>query len=356
MARLLVYGLLIGVMLCAVVLLKTYRYVDAKELKRKAREGDELAKSLYQVVGLGKGLDIVLWLVIAISAGFLFALLAQQINFWLSTAVIICLILLSFAWLPKTGSSKVGRRLAAHSVQPLHFLVAGLYPLLRHIEDFTLRHRPVTSHTGLYTKQDVIDLLKQQKHQLDNRIPKTDLATAIKALRFSNQLVRTAMVPLRSLKMVKATDLVGPLLMEELHKTGQQHFVVYDKDESNLIGSLTLKSVIAARQGGSVKSLIKPEVHYIKEEDSLITALRALLKNNSEILIAVNSLGEIAGSLSLDDVISQLIDLPAQDESEEHDNKSAVSQVVDSKSTTSKNNKKTSKTIKSHNKSTEEDN
>ena len=44
-------------------------------------------------------------------------------------------------------------------------------------------------------RQDLLDLLSQQKGQLDNRIPKEDLMIAQNALRFSQKTITEIMTP-----------------------------------------------------------------------------------------------------------------------------------------------------------------
>lgn len=315
---------LTAVLLYSIVLLKNYRRISAKELKRKAREGDELADALYKVVGYGKSLDIFLWFFIGISGGLLFTVLADHIPAAWAVIGIAVAIWLGFAWLPNSYGTYFGSQLARYTARPLHWILDLLYPLLARIERFITKHRPVSFHTGLYTKDDLLELLGRQKSQLDNRITKDELIMTKNALTFGQQLVADTLTPRRSMKTVSVSDSVGPLLMEELHKSGHSRFPVYDGREDNFVGVLMVRDAIKARAGGPVKSLMNNKVYFIHDESTLSEALQAFLKTHHHLFLVVNSFEEVVGLITMEDVIEQIIGKPIMDEFDQYDNMRAV--------------------------------
>lgn len=317
-------SLLIIILLYAIVLLKTYRHLSSKELKRQARQGDKLADSLYRVVGFGASLDIILWFVIGISGGLLFALLASHINYWLSAVVITVLIWIGFAWLPNSHSSQIGRRIASYSAGPLHFLIDLLYPLLVKIERIVLKHMPVTIHTGIYERQDLLNLLSQQKGQLDNRISKEELAIANNALTFGNKQVRDVMTPRRVIKSVSSNDSVGPITMEELHKSGHSRFPVYEDKKDNFVGILYIRDMVKARDGGIIKNLMEARIYYVHDESNIDEVLQAFIKTHHHLFLVVNSFEEVVGLITMEDILEQILGKPILDEFDQYDSMRAV--------------------------------
>lgn len=321
----LLLGLLLAVLLLyAIVLLKTYRHVSDKELKRQAREGDKLADSLYKVVGFGASLDIVLWFVIGVSGGLLFALLAEHIEYWLAAIAITALIWLGFAWLPNSHSTRLGRQIASYSAKPLQVVINVLYPVLTRIERVVLKHMPITVHTGLYEKQDLVDLLRQQKGQLDNRISKDELAIARNALSFGDKQVRDVMTPRRVMKTVSSGDSVGPVTMEELHKSGHSRFPVYEDKKDNFVGVLYMRDMVRARAGGLVKNLMEPRVYYVHDEGNIDEVLQAFIKTHHHMFLVVNSFEEVVGLITMEDVLEQIVGKPILDEFDQYDSPRAV--------------------------------
>ncbi len=316
--------LLVIVLLYTIILLKTYRHISVKELKRQARSGDKLANSLYRVTGFGYSLDIFLWFVIGISGGLLFALLSSHINFWISAIIISLMIWLGFAWLPKSHGSYVGRQIARYSAKPLQVIIDFLYPLLSRIERQLMKFTPISLHTGLYERQDLLDLLSQQKGQLDNRISKEDLMIAQNALTFGEKTVAEIMTPKRVVKFVSIEEQVGPVLMEELHKSGHSRFPVYEGKKDNFVGILYLRDVIKARAGGSVRSLMVNKLHYVHDESSISDVLQAFIKTHHHMFLVVNGFEEVVGLVTMEDVIEQIIGKPILDEFDDYESPRAV--------------------------------
>ncbi len=324
MITLLLEIFLIALMLLGVTLLKTYRHISAKELKRQARGGDDLADALYKVVGFGMSLDIVLWFFIGISAAVLFTLLVDSMSSGIAVVVITILIWLGFAWLPATPGSQFSRRIARYTARPLHWLIDTIYPALVKLEKLLKHHHPVTVHTGLYTKEDLLDLLRQQKGQLDNRIPKDELLIARNALTFGDKLVRDIMMPKRVMKTVDASDAVGPILMEELHKSGHSRYPVYEDSKENFVGILFMRDMVRVRSGGLVKNLMQKRVNYIHDESPLGEVLQAFIKTHHHMFLVVNNFEEVVGLITMEDVLEQIVGKPILDEFDQYDDLRAV--------------------------------
>ena len=135
------------------------------------------------------------------------------------------------------------------------------------------------------------------------------------------------MTPRRKLKLVGAGETVGPLLMDELHKTGFSRFPVVKETKSanpEVVGTLYLKDIIGYEGGDKVKDLARKDVYYINEDSNLRQALSAFLKTHHHLLIVVNNFEEIAGVLSIEDVLEQIIGQPITDEFENYENLRAV--------------------------------
>lgn len=308
----------------AMLLLKTYKQTPKKELKRQARAGDKLADSLYRVVGFGKVLDITLWFIIGLSASWLFTLLASHSSFIVAIIIISLLIWFGFGWMPSSYSSFTGRKIASYSAKPLHFIINLLYPVLSKVEQIILKHSPITVHTGLYEKQDLVNLLQNQQNQLDNRISKEDIKIAKNALTFGEKKVSDVMTPRRVMKTVNANESVGPVLMEELHKCGHSRFPVYKDKKDNFVGILHMKNVLKARAGGKVSNLADFSVYFVHDESSISEVLQAFIKTHYHMFLVVNSFEEVVGLITMEDVLEQILGKPILDEFDQYDSMRAV--------------------------------
>lgn len=324
MISLLLVVLLTALVILGITLQKTYKHIPVKELKRQARSGDPLADALYKVVGLGLSLDIFLWFVVGVSSALLFVILTDTLPDWLAVLGIAGLLWFGFAWLPTTKDSSLSRKLASYCAKPLHWIIDVLYPLLGRLEQLITRHRPVTIHTGLYTKQDLISLLGQQKGQLDNRIPKEELVIAKNALTFGDKLVRDVMTPRRAINSVNITETVGPILMGELHKSGHSRFPVYEGKKDNFVGLLYMRDMLKARAGGHVKNLMESKVYYVHDESALGEVLQAFIKTHHHMFLVVNNFEEVVGLVTMEDILERILGVPILDEFDQYDSPRAV--------------------------------
>lgn len=311
--------------LIAVSLRKTYQYIPPRELKRRAREGDELAKMLYRAVGYGYSLEVVLWTIIGLCASAFFLTAVWVWPAWFALLVSAILVWLGFYWIPTGRVTEVGRRLAGFVAPALAWVLHYIHPVTDWIVAFVQRHRPVHFHTGLYDKQDLLDLLEFQRRQADSRIDESELEIAQHALTFGDVLVRDVLTPRRVVKTVSIEDKVGPVLMADLHKSGFSRFPVYDQREDNIVGTLFLRDATDVKAGGTVREIMRSNrICYVHEEQPLTEALQAVLKTHRHLMIVVNSFEEYVGIITIEDVLEQIVGKPIIDEFDQYDDMRAV--------------------------------
>ncbi len=319
MLQLLFILVLAALTLLAISLQKTYQSLPVKELKRRAAKGDELAKLLHRAVAYGISLQVLLWLIIGLSAAGFSAVLSHTVPSWLAFIGMLALLWVGFAWLPSTRVTNTGQWLAKTLTPAIEWLLTHLHPLLVRVGQFLRTNGRVTVHTGLYQKEDLIELLDRQNGQLDNRITINELNFARHALLFEEKVVRDIMTPRRVVKMVKVGESVGPVLMDELHKSGFSRFPVFDGKQDNIVGTLYLRTLVEKKATGKVKDLMSKKVYYVNEEQHLGHVLNAFLRTKHHLFIVVNEFEEISGVITIEDVIEQLIGRKIVDEFDKYD-------------------------------------
>src|SRR6202007_1903896 len=147
--------------------------------------------------------------------------------------------------------------LARTAAGPLAWLLERLNPGVSRIASFVRKHRHVSLHTGLYQKSDLAELLELQKDQPDSRIAPGEIDMLMSALSFGDKLVRDVLIPKRVVDEVSADEAIGPVLTDELHKSGHSRFPVYDGKKDNIIGILYLRDLVLNKKTGSVRNVMK---------------------------------------------------------------------------------------------------
>lgn len=316
--------LLLGIALLALALQRTYTLLSATELKRRARSKDPIAGVLYQAVAYGASLRVFLWAVVVLAASASFVLLSNVAPPVLAFITVAIAIAYGFVWMPAHHATKVGVQVAVWLTPAVTWLLNKLYPLLDRVVAFVQRHRPVTVHTGLYDRDDLLKLIELQKGQADSRLSPETLDLLSHTLAFGDKLVRDVAVPTRAVRQVSADEPVGPVVIRELHDSGFSRFPVYEGQPGNIVGTLYLRDLISLKHSGKVRDVMKANVYYVHEDHPLEQVLDAFLKTQHHLFIVVNSFEESVGIITIEDILEQILGAKIVDEFDQYDDVRAV--------------------------------
>jgi len=214
--------------------------------------------------------------------------------------------------------------LAKRAAPGIAWLLERLHPVVDVIARLTHRLQRMQIHTGLYEKADIVELLERQKGQGDSRISASEVELLQHALTFGDKFVSGALVPMRVVKLVAAADVIGPVLMDELSKSGHSRFPVYDEKRDHIVGILYLHDLVSAKHSGTVAEIMSHKLTYVHEDFTLYQALQAFLKTKRHLFLVVNSFEELVGILTIEDVLEQIIGKPIVDEFDKYDDLRAV--------------------------------
>lgn len=312
----------LAIALAALVLRKTYFYLPRKELQRQAAAHEPLATILWRAAAFGDSLKIFLWLIIGLGAAAGFVLLARVAPPLLGFIAVALLLWLGFVWMPGTRLTGVGAQLAVWCTPTVMWVLNNLRPVFSRLADFA-SGRMLGYHTGVYEKEDLLEILERQESQPDNRVPLDVLQLAERALKFDEYTVADVVVPRSQVKSIDLKEPIGPVLMDELHAAGHIRFPVYDDDKNTIVGTVYLRDIVDSKQRGHVKDYADKHVFYVHENDNLAEALRAFHEAKQQMLVVVNSFEEYVGIITPADVLNKLLPDTAQD-FDQHDDKSAV--------------------------------
>lgn len=140
-------------------------------------------------------------------------------------------------------------------------------------------------------------------------------------LKFGARAVSEIMTPRSVIDSIEGRELLGPLALDDLHKTGHSRFPVIEGDIDHVIGMLHIRDLLALQSKTSVTAAkaMEPRVFYIREDQTLKHALTAFLKTHHHLFVVVNEFRETVGLLSLEDVIEAMMGQKIVDEFDAHD-------------------------------------
>jgi CBS domain containing-hemolysin-like protein len=306
-----------------VLLIRSFEYMTIAELRRQAHAGNLDAKVVYPVRAYGIQLWMVLWSWQGIITSGIVLLLHNLVGAVWTLVVAIPLVVLVHAILPWSRWPKPNLHLAAIVSPALERILKILYPVLHFGERAVGRWILPEPILLIQSKDELLEILRHNAEEFDHVNP-DELKIAENALVFGDKLIGDHMTPLKAIYFVKADEHLTPVVLGELHNSGYSRFPVIQGTNQNIIGTLFIKDAMQTKEPKSIKDVMRPEVYFINEHQTLDHALKAFLRVRHHMFVVVNEFEDVVGVLSVEDVLEQIIGRQMGDEFDQFDDKKAV--------------------------------
>jgi CBS domain containing-hemolysin-like protein len=299
-------GLISLILTLVVVLLrKVYFAVPLYELKRQAIKRDSFASTIYPLVAHGAILRGFLWFLLAVFSGVTLVLFNQFAPLWLGVVLVIVWIWLIFSWLPNRPPRKFSQYLAIVMVPVLSRVINAIYPIVKRAEKIAGFY-PIP-HTGVYEIDDLRLMLSRQFAQVDNRVAAKDLNRIEQLLMLDHTRIKEYITPLHKSMMIAADEMIGPKLLDDLHRSGLATFLVTSNKHSHQLIGILNKEDVDLRSEGKVSDFMRRPIRFINENESVEKALEAFALYGQPLIVVVNQDKELLGTLSLKDTLEVLL-------------------------------------------------
>jgi CBS domain containing-hemolysin-like protein len=302
---------------------KTYFYLPARELKRRAEKQDAVAAQLYAAVSYGNSLRSLLWLYVGLVSAGSIILLARQLPVWVSILIVGPLLWIAFSLLPATRLTKPATQLTLFVTPAIARLLSYLHPALNRGADMIEKRYTRAVHTQLFERADFVELIERQQWQEDSRLSDEELEIIKRALLFSDRKVVDILTPRGVIKTVLADDTIGPILINELHENKQSYALVRETAKGPFVGTLSVRQ-LGLRSSGSARQVMDGTVYYLHEEDNLRQALHAFFVTNKSVFVVINSFEEFTGIVTIESILKELLGHVPGDDFDQYANPAAV--------------------------------
>ncbi len=283
------------------------------ELKRRSEAGSESAKAelrrevlLDDMVGLKKVAEALCLVFVVMTAGAAFG------PFWgFLLSVLVVFNYGSFArW---DAVRAISTRLMDYC-EPKVLEMLELYPGLSKL----VRSVDPPHDTAEISSREELEYLVAQSGVI---LTSDEKKLITNGLHFNQKTVESTMTPRGVIETIPKQELLGPLMLDTLHKTGHSRFPVIDGDLDHVVGMLHIKDLLSLgkKETETAEAAMENRVFYINQEQTLDHALAAFIKTRHHLFIVVNGYRETAGILTLEDVIEALLGREIVDEFDVHD-------------------------------------
>ncbi len=319
-------AVLYGVLLvCLLIVLGVHPQLSSHsrfELQRRARGGDEEAMLLLKRHGLLRdmfSLQRVLAAILLVSISFI----GVGLFHWSFGLVLSFLIALESGALART-------RVLQQYSQKLYDRYEGkILGVIEH-HPFVFRAirsvAPIPSDSyDIESKEELLSMVEQSGDVLKPH----EKRLIVNGLKFDEIAVKSIMTPRSVIASLSHDDLLGPVLLNELHTTGHSRFPVTAGDIDHIVGVLYVRDLLVvdgSKNSKKVSQVMDEEVCFIHESQDLAHALKAFIKTEKLLFVVVNAYRETVGVVTLEDVVEALIGQKINDEFEHHTDLRAVAE------------------------------
>ncbi len=155
------------------------------------------------------------------------------------------------------------------------------------------------------TREQLLEELRQAR---DQQLLDSDALSMIEGvLQVSQLAARDIMVPRSQMDMINIA-LSPAEFIPTVISTGHSRFPVVDDERDNVIGILHAKDLLRfyAEQDFDIRAMLRPAV-FIPESKRLNVLLRDFKVNRNHVAIVVDEYGGVAGMLTIEDVLEQIV-------------------------------------------------
>lgn len=178
----------------------------------------------------------------------------------------------------------------------------------------------------LHSKEELLHVVSSA-HDILSR-EEIERITSIVA--FNDKTVEQIMTPKSVVDTISKDEILGPLVLDDLHKTGHSRFPVIDGDIDHVVGVLQLRDILTIdttkRKTAKVTSAMDTRVHFIRNDHTLAQALAGFLSTRHHLFVVINEFRETVGIITLEDTLEALLGSRIVDEFDTHDDMRMVAE------------------------------
>ena len=157
-------------------------------------------------------------------------------------------------------------------------------------------------------REQLIELLRDAEHR--NLLDAQALTMIEGVLQISEMQVRDIMVPRAQIVTVDEEAELNNFLPTVI-ESGHSRFPVTSRDQTEVVGILLAKDLLVyhtehSKKNFAMREILRPAV-FVPESKRLDTLLQEFRRNRNHIAIVVDEYGSIAGLVTIEDVLEQIV-------------------------------------------------
>ena len=170
-------------------------------------------------------------------------------------------------------------------------------------------HTPKTPTKPVkYTPQTLADFIDILKRTPKDILSETDRARIAAIMSFDDRKISELMIPKSEMIFVKKDEVLGPLVLDKLYKSGFTHFPVVDSKNKvkGIIHTEALNALEIKKTDRAEKYLDK-DFNYLHASDSLPHAVEEITRTGSYYFLVLDETDALAGFFTIQILLDYLL-------------------------------------------------
>ncbi len=298
--------------------------LNKDDLARKAEIGDKRAKQIYKIRKNGNLLLCTLLIGnVAVNAA-LSIFLGSLASGFTAGLIATTLIVIFGEILPQATFSRYALEIGARLAFLVRIFTIILLPItwpLARILDWILGEEMST----IYSKKELAKLIEDHENSRESEIDADEERIIKGALSYSEKTVRDIMTPRVAMFCLSANKKIDEKLLKRISDAGHSRIPVYEKDLDNIIGILYVKDLININwKNKKVRDIARKDVIFVDHVKPLDDLLNEFKKTKHHLFIVLNEFGGVAGLVTIEDVLEEIIGAEIVDEFDKHEDLRAL--------------------------------
>lgn len=170
------------------------------------------------------------------------------------------------------------------------------------------RHTNAPSRPPKYTPKSLEDFIGVLQRTPKSILSSRDRSRIAAIMSFDDRTVESIMVPKSKMIFVNSKEILGPLVLDKLYKSGFTNFPVVDNNDKvkGIIHTEALNTLEIKRTDRAEKYLDK-DVQYLHASDSLSHAVSEIERTNSYYFLVLDDHDSLAGFFTIQMLLDYLL-------------------------------------------------
>ena len=179
--------------------------------------------------------------------------------------------------------------------------------IVRFLDPKLAKYRAKTPPTK-YTPETLVDFIAVLKRTPKNILSATDRNRIAAIMSFDNRTIKDLMVEKNKMVFVNNKEILGPLILDKLYKSGFTNFPVVD-NKDKVLGIIHTESLntLEIKKTDRAEKYLDKKVSYLHTSDSLQFAVEEIKRTNSYYFLVLDENNSLAGFFTIQMLLDYLL-------------------------------------------------